>query len=189
MLPNFLNRTFPARRFETSIPPASFSKVENPTNVRLIDYTHSPRRLSAARKAGIRYEAKWNSFAKQFFEARHYWTFEHRLFAYNDTSGQRCCRPDGVLIPAGGEWFAIFEVKVGHILDSYWQLRHCYQPVLSAWPHLEGRRPVVLEVCRRYDPFVVYPCASKVLGLIDLEDYLNAPQPPEEVGVLIWKGK
>lgn len=186
MIPNFINRTFTPRQH---FPPTDFTPVRNPANVRLIDYEHEPRRLSAARKAGVRYETKFHSFARQFFGEGEYHTFERRLFAFSDNSGQRCCRPDGVYIPAGRKWFAIFEIKVGHISDSYWQLRHQYEPVLSAWHPVEKRAAVVLEVCRRYDPSAVYPCRTKVLNILDLEEYLEAPQNPEEVGVLIWKGK
>lgn len=186
MLPNFMNRTFnePRKYF----PPAGFTKAENPTNVRLIDYQHPPRRLSAARKAGIRYESSWSKFAHNLYGSS-YRTFTSELFAYNDTSGQRCCKPDGVLIPPGEEWFAIFEVKVGHIQDSFWQLRHQYEPVLSAWNTLKSRRAVVLEVCRRYDPTILYPCKVKRLNILDLDDYFAMPQNPEEVGVLVWKDK
>lgn len=185
MLPNFLSQTFSPKKMA---PPSNFIPTEHPTNVRLINFAHPPRRLSAARKAGVRYESRWHRFADQIY-GDSYRTFTSQLFAYNDTSGQRCCRPDGILSPAGKGWFAIFEVKVGHISDSFWQLRHQYEPVLTAWAPLKVRRPVVLEVCRRYDPATLYPCRTQILGLLDLDDYLEAPQPPDEVGVLIWKGK
>jgi hypothetical protein len=48
---------------------------------------------------------------------------------------------------------------------------------------------VVLEVCRRFDPASFYPCKTKTLSLVELDDYFEAPQNPEEVGVLIWKDK
>lgn len=170
------------------IPPPNFIPAGDPRDVRLIDYTHDPQRLSAARKAGIRYEEKWHTFASQFL-GRRYRSFRNKLFAFSDTSGQRCCRPDGILIPEHKDWFVIFEVKVGHISDSYWQLRHLYEPVLSKWSHCSSRRAVVVEVCRRFDPATFYPCATKHLSILDLEDYFALPQNPAEVGVLIWKDK
>lgn len=185
MRPNFL---FPGAPAVKLVPPQNFVPAKDPHNVRLIDHTHSPQRLSTSRKAGIRYEQKWHSFYSRLMPGQ-YRTFEHKLFAFADVSGQRCIRPDGLLIPPESDWFGIFEVKVAHISDSFWQLRHLYEPVLSRWSYLQSRRAVVLEVCRRYDPATVYPCPTRKLSLLDLDDYFARPQNPEEVGVLIWKDK
>lgn len=190
MRPAFLFKTHPpfSAPAPRTVPPPNFVAAESPTNVRLIDFTHTPQRLSASRKAGIRYETRWHSFARQVWP-RAYRSFPDRLFAFSDRSGQRCCKPDGLLIPRDADWYAIFEVKVGHICDSYWQLRHLYEPVLSQWGDCRQRRAVVLEVCRRFDPATFYPCQTKQVSLVTIDDYFALPQNPEEVGVLIWKDK
>jgi hypothetical protein len=185
MRPHFLFHS--PKRAAAPIPPTDFIPARNPSNVRLINYTHSPQRRSASRRAGIRYEKKWHTFAGKVWPT--YRNFQGQLFAFSDVSGQRCCSPDGVLIPLQLDYFVIFEVKVGHISDSFWQLRRLYEPVLSQWSDCRGRRPVVVEVCRRFDPAIIYPGRAITLNLFELDDYFQKPQSSDEVGVLIWKDK
>ncbi len=186
MQPNFLFKTRGGTRVFS--PPLDFIKVEDPHDVRVIKYAHPTRRLSASRRAGLRYEKRWTQFISTLWGGQYY-TFNDKLLAFSDRKGQRCCKPDGVLVPRNADWFAIFEVKVGHISDSFWQLRHLYEPVLSQWAPLKNRRPLALEVCRRYDPATFYPCSTKVLNVFDLDEYLAAPQNPEEIGVVVWKDR
>lgn len=189
MKPNFLFQPQrPISMAPRAFPPLNFQEARDPHDVRLINYTHQPSRVSASRRAGIRYESRWHTFAGKTWKTE-YKSFPDKLFAFSDVSGQRCCRPDGILISAKSDFFVIFEVKVGHISDSYWQLRRLYEPVLSQWSYCRGRRSVVVEVCRRFDPATFYPGRVKVLNIFDADEYFNVPQDPEEVGVLIWKDR
>lgn len=90
-------------------------------------------------------------------------------------------QPDGLLfnIPAGR--VTIFELKLKHTPDAWWQLRHKYAPIVSAW--LEGTYEVeVCEMVQWYDGQASFP-----------EHVLLTPRPETLTqgvfGVFIWHPK
>lgn len=182
MIPNFLSHSFPT----APAPTGNFRPVVAPRNVRLIDYEHPTHHLSPARKAGVRYEARFHSFGSKLWGSA-YTSYEQQLFAFNDTLGPRAIRPDGVLRPDGTEFLVIFEVKVRHCIDSYFQLAQVYSPVLHQFAPFRGLTHILIEVCRSFDPFIAYPALIQRLDMLDLGEYCTCVQPLDQIGVLIWK--
>lgn len=161
------------------LPPAYFRPAINPHNVRQIDYRPHGKRPNAAQKVGLRYEAEFHKFARAMSLGK-YTTFEHHQLSFQDDTGWRACRPDGVLM-VGGTLY-IFEVKIRHTTDAWWQLHHLYKPVLQiVFPKL----PIVcIEVCRSFDPMVDFPGTTRPIGMTDLP--LREP-PGVDTLIMVWK--
>ena len=129
---------------------------------------------TAAQKAGIRYEAKAQIHLASILPG--YQVAPHIYFT--DDDGWRYVVPDGLLIRPSVVF--VFEIKIRHMIDSWWQLRKVYVPVLEA---SDLRLPVVpIEVCQSYDPSVVYP--EPVETVNDLEAALRAT--PVEGRTYVW---
>jgi hypothetical protein len=132
---------------------------------------------TAAQKAGIRYEAKAQVHLAALLP--HYRVAPHIFF--EDDDGWRYVVPDGLLIQPRATF--VFEIKVRHMADSWWQLRKLYVPVLEA---LDPRVPVVpIEVCQSYDPAIEYPEAVQMIE--DLETVVKATEWPKVIHVWTWR--
>jgi hypothetical protein len=135
--------------------------------------------LKGRAKAGVVYEKKFH----REMAARHGTNYHSNLWFHYQLNGDwRWCQPDGVLIDHSTEpsTITIFECKLKHTAQSYWQLKNLYLPVLkAAFSTLFTFK--LIEVCRDYDPATPYPALAPVLRKID------EPHPAELVGVFIWK--
>lgn len=107
-----------------------------------------------------------------------YDTFLHGVpfIFYTADSGRHTCIPDGFMLH-GGE-LVIFEIKIRHTPDAWFQLRRLYQPVVQ---RALGRPTRLLEVVKSYDPTVSFPEPHFICQ--DLETFLRSRA---EVGCLIW---
>ncbi len=139
---------------------------------RIPDFARLPvKNDSEVRKAGRRYESKvhnyllkrypeayvaspWLCFKDRTRNARHSW-----------------CQPDGWLIDLQRGIITIIEVKLSHNTDSWWQIRHLYEPVTR---FLFGKewKYAACEVTRFCDPSVKFP-----------EDITLTPDP-----LMLWSG-
>jgi hypothetical protein len=184
MIPAFMQ--IEREPFGITRPPPRHRAVTAPRTVRLVPWVAPPERLTPAKKAGVRYERAFNAFARKLWGPS-YRTFEDAVLAFDDVDGPRACRPDGVLVFNHIASAVIFEAKVHHISDSYFQLRELYEPVVRKFLLVD--RVVCIEVVRHFDPLLPYPCRTQLLNLLEVQDYVNHSQPSNEVGVWVWKDK
>lgn len=175
MLPQFLQETKPVQvaappRFRGVLPPVKWAVCKSGSWVPLPGIT-------AAQKAGLRYEAKVHRYMEEHFGEAYR---ASPLIRFQDDNGVRQCIPDGLLQVRGR--VVIFEVKHQHMPEAWWQLKRLYQPVVEA---LFPAVPVhVVEVCRSYDPSTPFPCSVHLIENIHTYVLQNKLEP---FGVLKWK--
>lgn len=114
---------------------------------------------SAAQKGGIRYERKAQEWLKEKCSSY----LASPQFTFRDDGGGRSIVPDGIATwqDDGEETLAIFEIKIQHMPDAWWQLEKLYKPVLSAWH--PTAHVVCVEVTKTYDPAVPFPCEHELI--------------------------
>jgi hypothetical protein len=162
------------------MPPAYFRPAKNVSAVHIIPYVPGGRPPTPAQAAGIRYEEKWHMSANLLWGAD-YQTFSDRQFSFACDTGWRVCRPDGILFMNRVAF--VFEVKIRHTADAWWQLHHLYIPVLQRY---DGRfRYIPVEVSKNFDPQVMFPGTTAPIDMVGLEGEL----PGVDTLLLSWKGK
>lgn len=130
-------------------------------------------RLSVAQKQGLRYEDR----VQQLLCGWHREYRPQAAFGFRDDSGRRVIIPDGFLW--GKAKIYVFEIKLRHMPEAYWQLLHLYRPVLAV--RHPQHKVVCVEVCGSYDPAMPFPCHHDLISYHELETYNG------ELGVLVWK--
>lgn len=94
--------------------------------------------------------------------------------------GPRNGFPDGLMLL--NDRTVVFEIKVQHMPEAWWQLRRHYQLVLEQY------RPVPVQCCeivKTYDAGMPFPEEGLVLFERDfLGKFLQAD--PKQMGVLLW---
>jgi hypothetical protein len=134
--------------------------------------------LSAAQKAGLRYEARAQLHLKEVLSGY----CPSPIFEFLDDSGPRKCVPDGLYLPRNSSFGTfVFECKSQHMPEAFYQLRKLYQPVASA--ALAGRHVGVVEICRSFDPAMPFP--EQVVLIPDIQEWVKEPQ--SRFGVYVWK--
>lgn len=135
---------------------------------------------SPAREAGLRFERKVQHGLRSVWRSEYE---EQPLFRFVDDSGNRICRPDGILDTPWGS--LVVEVKHSHTADAWWQLEHYYLPVVG----LALRRPARgLVVVKRVDPAVAWPGIEEPLtSWHELEGFVRMSSA--RIGVLEWPGR
>jgi hypothetical protein len=165
-------------------PPPNFRIVESPRNVRLDSnppsFLTAERRYHGAKGRGKAYEKRGLEYLANRYGA---FFLPHPWFAYEETGSSKTlwAQPDGLLfnIPKGR--VTIFELKLKHTADAWWQLRKKYEPLLHTW--LEGHYHIeVCEMVQWYDGTAEFP-----------ENVLLTPEPQDltkgTLGVFIWHPK
>lgn len=180
MLPSHLKRSLPGASEDTPIPPSYFREARNVTRVHTIQYTPNGKKSTPAQEAGNKYEARWHSAANVLWGPS-YVHFEDRQFSFQCDSGWRVCRPDGILFV--GQRAFVFEVKIRHTADAWWQLHHLYLPVLRVYD--PRYRYIPVEVSKNFDPDVRFPGTTTPVDMGGLE----GPLPAVDTYLLPWKGK
>lgn len=158
-------------------PPSSFRPLNGtPKRVRWqFSSAASGGGLTAAQKAGLRYEAKVQLFLRNALLDY----IEAPIVTFLDGGSQtRRVIPDGFVLRGARAW--IFEIKSQHTHAAWWQLRHLYEPVMLA---LEGIQQVFcVEVVRSYDPAIGFPEPIELCHSLD-EVFL----PSTMMKVLLWR--
>ncbi len=132
---------------------------------------------SSSQKAGVRYEEKAQDHLREVFP----FILNSPVVNFIDDSGFRTCIPDALLVypPLGRT--VIFEIKIQHMPESWWQLKRLYEPVMKAmYPSYDIQ---VVEVCRSVDASMPFPCKIELID--DLERF--ARFSPASFGVYHWK--
>lgn len=130
---------------------------------------------SSAKEAGLRYESQLvvelsEKFPKIEFQPE---------FRYHDSKGPRICFPDAILKLQ--DRVVVFEIKIAHTADSWWQLEKLYRPVVAAWSMLPVQ---VIEVVKSFDAAVQFP--TTVHFITDIESWVRAPESIPLFGVWKW---
>lgn len=140
-------------------PPSSFKPiVGEPRNI--VYHTTNYVRLhgnTAAKEAGLRYEEKVQRSLQLIFPSYD----ATPVVSFDDDSGFRMAKPDGILhLPTRK---VVFEIKLQHMPEAYWQLAKLYQPLLQA----RCFYPVqVVEICQTFDAAMPFPCEFRLVGSV-----------------------
>ena len=126
-----------------------------------------PASLSAAQHRGKKFEARVLEGLKEIWpdvEIEQWWSFL-------DQGLYQVCQTDAVLLHE--DLTVVFEVKVQHSIDSWWQLRRLYEPVLREFR--PKARVVLVEICKVFDPAIQWPepfdlIEDLELGVSDAQD-------------------
>lgn len=157
-------------------PPPHFHPLHGtPGNVRFRSSgAEGSRGLTAAQKAGLRYEAKAQDYlSKVLGGLYHVAPYLH----FTDLSGSRTVVPDGLYLNDGEA--IVFEIKISHMPDAWWQLRRLYQPVVERLSYVHSVS--VIEVVRSFDPSQAFPEEVKVIR--GLDGLVSSPN----FRVLLWR--
>ena len=129
---------------------------------------------SQAQKLGLAYERRVHDVLENIYVDKFRAT---PSILYRDKKSRlRRAIPDGLLeFP---DYLLAIEIKLTHTEKAWWQLVKLYQPLLqNLYP---GRRVLLVEICRSYDPAVQFPLPHKLIH--SLRDV-----PLFQIGVLEWK--
>ena len=132
---------------------------------------------SAAKENGLRYENKVQRFLNECFDARY---IPNPRIEFRDDLGPRVCFPDGILLAP--DRLVIFEIKIGHMPEAWWQLKRLYEPVLREW---RGTPSQVVEVVKSYDPAVPFPVGIELID--NLQEWVKDETKMDSFGVFVWK--
>ena len=169
----------------TDVPaPPGFEPAEDVEWARLDRNVRSlpSRGGSTAQKVGIRYEKTVQEYLSERFGEKY---LDNPWYSFRDYSGSRRCRPDGVLFTQssfGRNLAVIFEIKIRHMPDAWWQLRRLYEPVVRATAQYRDIR--LVEIVKEFDPSMPFPEVPVILETLDevwlLKDFSS-------IGVFLWK--
>ncbi len=133
---------------------------------------------TAAQHSGLRYEDKAQEWLCATLPdyVRSPWVrfVEHTEFG----DDKRACVPDGLLLQPPNAF--VFEIKIRHTTDAWFQLRRLYAPVIAALPRID--RVFLIEVCSSFDPSVLNP--EPIARILDIERFCESPWHP--YGVFVW---
>jgi len=118
-------------------------------------FISSGRGLKGAKAKGKAYEKKALGYLEGYLGE---FLLPSPWIAYRErgSHGSRLCQPDGLFVDLERGTIRIFEIKLKHTADSWWQLHKLYTPVVSV---LFGPEWMVecVEVVKYFDPHVEYP--------------------------------
>ena len=111
-------------------------------------------RCRGAKAHGIRYERK----VQRYLSSKHAGYVPSPWFRYSlhGHSYWNYCQPDGLLFDYNRNLITIVEIKLGHSLRAWSQVRNLYEPVIrrvfgKAWGY------AACEVTSYHDPAIVFP--------------------------------
>lgn len=156
---------------ETSLrtrPPKHFLPARDPHNVRALNAPppfmdrHKTRRRGVL-AAGLRYERKMGEWLVETLP--NFVVIPAQWFSFLDGPEEklRWCQIDCFAADPLSGRLCLFEFKLRHCADSWWQLTQLYQPVLECIfpPGVWNYR--LIEVCRWFDPTTYYPVVPNLL--------------------------
>lgn len=134
---------------------------------------------TAARQNGLRYENKVQRYLGELFTQY----IPGPQIRFVDNSGPRLCIPDGILPTSSGNF--VFEIKIQHMPEAWWQLERLYRPVLET---ALGGTWHSIEVVKSYDPSMPFPCRVELID--NLNEYMKscrARRREKTFGVFRWR--
>lgn len=136
---------------------------------------------TAARKAGLHYEAKVQQALMQILPG--YMAAPKVTFV--DKSGMRFAIPDGIYAPDKENLLTVFEIKFSHVPDAWWQLEKKYRPLLEIWR--PNSRVLSVEIVRTFDSAVPFPCKFEFLPSLEALFSFVSGAAKEPFGVFQWR--
>lgn len=175
MIPQLETSRFAAGEAALNVPPPRFRPLGHVSHVTISwrDYK-SGKGLTEAQKNGLRYEAYVQAWLTERFDN---YKPEPTIRCLDDQVAREL-RPDGLLVYP--DRLFIFEIKYGHVPESWWQLEKLYKQALG---RLYQCPISLVEVCRSFDPAMPYPVP--VTRILDLDDWVS--QPRSDLGVYVWR--
>lgn len=164
-------------------PPQGFRPVlceVSSVRVSRVGFARSATNFTPAQRAGLRYEDRvqlhlHSLLGPDYTQSPWIRFTEHTEFG----DDKRACVPDGLLIRSPNAF--VFEIKIRHTTDAWFQLRKLYAPVVSQLPFIS--RVICVEICSSFDPNVIIPeDFSRIWGL---EQFTRDPW--SDFGVCVWK--
>jgi hypothetical protein len=159
-------------------PPLRFRPISGrPRNVQMKGCYETRLSGTPSQRGGVRYERKVQQWLLKAIPGY----APSRQFTFQDDLAHRCIIPDGYCL--WSEKVVLFEIKIQHMPEAWWQLDQLYKPVVQEWcgaPHV-----VLVEVTRTYDPAVPFPCEVRVLR--DHPALLNAINDPDDDRFLVFE--
>lgn len=164
-------------------PPANFRPAKE---VSAASFANSPPSFVGAMKkprgkkaVGLRYERKAHSYLSQqfgeFLIVSPWLRFRSKNNGAFALGQYKYCQPDAIAINPDSQTITVFEIKLKHTAEAWWQLRQLYIPVLRnvlgpSWSFI----PV--EVVKWFDPDTKFPERFSVLyDLTSLRATLPSP--------------
>ena len=163
----------------TWTPPASFLEPSQPierVQLRRKKY-HRRSGNSEARERGLRFEERVQEHLSEAFPTSY---IAEPELVYWTGKGPRNGFPDGVLeLP---DRLVVFEMKIQHMPEAWWQLRKHYQPVLEAYTKVPVQ---CVEIVKDFDLQMPFPEDEiSYYELRDLDKLLVSD--PHDFAVLWW---
>jgi hypothetical protein len=156
-------------------------KAGDVSTARLVDFKlhHKSKKLSAAQRLGLAFEKK--AIVHLNWELSDE-VFAHPTFRFNNgTPLDQYAIPDALWV--AGKTLTIFEIKLRHTADAYYQLKDLYAPIIAkAYP---GFAINLVEICRHYDRTIKLP--GKVTFVDNLKAHCEIPR--EGFGIYLWGGR
>lgn len=117
-------------------------------------FVNGSARCRGAKAHGIRYEKK----VQRHLSRQHAGYVPRPWFRYSlhNHPHWNYCQPDGILFDYNRNLITIVEIKLGHSLRAWSQVRHLYEPVVrkvfgKAWNY------AACEVASYHDPSILFP--------------------------------
>lgn len=139
---------------------------------------NSTKQVKGNMRKGLKYEQR---FSENMLERFDDYYVPGPWFHYKEIGKERTrwCQPDGLLFIPEQSRIILYEVKLKHTSDAWWQLRFLYLPVLSRMFPPDKWSYVLMEITHWYDPHIAFPERVRMCP-----DVLSAE--PGEFGVHIW---
>lgn len=141
---------------------------------------HPEKKRSAAQRLGISYERK--ALAHLAIELPHE-VLNHPAFRFRSAGKafDEHAIPDAIYLAKSV--LTIFEIKIRHTADAWYQLRKLYLPVVQkAYP---GYAINLVEVCKGFDPSI------RLQGEVQLVEDLDSFTSEARIafGIYLWSGR
>ena len=169
---------------ESRATPPTYAKrnAEDVVTAELLKFKlyHPPKRRSAAQRLGLKYEKDVCSELLTTLDPVKGSLLFQPAFRFNaGRAFDEHAIPDIVYL-APSNVITIFEIKLKHTADAWYQLRKLYRPIVAkAYP---GHAINLCEVCKWYDPSIKLIGETEIVD--NLWDWTNKPQTG--FGIYIW---
>jgi hypothetical protein len=156
---------------EVAKEPPSFTKAYSP-------------KAKGSRAAGLSYERKARKLLEEL-HGRDGLSGPWLRFASKQNARLTFCQPDFVVIDRYLLRCTVFEIKLKHTSDAWWQVRQLYIPVLRALlpPSFTFH---AVELVKWFDPHTSFPETFRYLDALDAGRLASLG---DEFHVHIWSGK
>jgi len=160
-------------------PPQTFRPLGDFNHVQIAGCLKSGYAIgrTSAQRRGLKYEAKVQKWLKKQLGPEY--MVQPRLEVLGRSYLLRLLLPDGLLMLS--DVATIIEIKSQHMPESYWQLRHLYEPAVRALPRICHVN--CLTVVKSYDPAMPYP--EEIERVFDIQDWVLREH--SKIGVLRWQ--